>query len=161
MQYREFSDIANGFGYVPRRCTAIHWQASGHGVTVNVWPMGDGRLKYLKQDAGAGVKARVGDIGDALAPIHKAANAATCGNGHASSHKPVAMPPRCRATIQMDENGAFTVISHGDAVEELAFDEMLGVVVSLFHTPKQKPRAERLFASEKSFRRQHIRNTVV
>lgn len=162
--YEVFRERALRMGLEVRECTDCHWQVKAGGVTVNVWPLNGGIVKYLLQGSPAGAKARVGSIDEALKlcgrkaaatpPINGKPKPAT-NDGAALAAAGEGSGIRSRATIIMDEGGAFTVISHGDAIETLTFDEMLGVVVNLFHTPKQKTRAESLFAMEKSFRRRH------
>jgi hypothetical protein len=161
--FAKFHDLAKALNLETRQCSDCHWQVKANGVTVNVWPLSGNSCKFLQQGAKAGRKAMIGGISDAL---QLCARAAACNGVDASRSKPhpVAMngaatlsklqaPDRWRLTIQQNEGGSFTIISHGDAIEEVTFDEMLGIVCNVFHTPTQKRRAESLFASEKSFRR--------
>lgn len=178
ISYGKFRDIAHSRGLETRERHEHHWQVKANGVTVNVWPRTSGEVKYLLQGEPAGQKARIGTIDDAMNLCMQKASALSTNrvahtppadqvngapkaspDGVAALAKATNMDPgiRNRATIMMDESGAFIVVSHGDAVEHLAFDEMLGMVVNIFHSPKQKGRAETLFAGEKSHHRRRPR----
>lgn len=151
--YEVFRERAFAMGLEVRECTDCHWQVKANGVTVNVWPMNGGVVKYLLQGSPAGAKARIGSIDEALKLCGRRAAATPPVNG-----KPKAepckqeLPPRSRLVIERQENGSFLVVSHGDAIDEITFEEMLGVVIDLFHTPKLSHRAEDLFAAEKRSR---------
>lgn len=151
--FEVFRDRASDLGLNARECTDCHWQVKANGVTVNVWPQAGGMVKFLLQSSPAGTKARLESIDDALKLCgrHAAATPPVNGKPKAEPAKQE-LPPRSRLVIERQDNGSFLVVSHGDAIDEITFDEMLGVVINLFHTPKISHRAEDLFEAEKRSR---------
>jgi hypothetical protein len=149
--FSKFRDRAIARGLEVRQCNDNHWQAKANGVTVNVWPFTGSHVKYLLQ--GAPSKSKVGTIDDALSLCGRHAATTPPVNGNpATRQTKEELPPRTRLVIERTDDGCFLVVSHGDAIDELNFEEMLGVVLDLFHAPRKVTRAESLFEAEKRSR---------